>query len=211
MSFNNNLLSIEGFQQLDNLTSLEIENRNLRKLDAFTNLKVLNKLEVKNNIQLRSIDNFSAIGFIADEFYLTGNTQLNECCLIDCWFNEGVISRDRMLVDIRANGTACIGSEETIKILCEENSCPSQKEKLSNLKVQNLANETLQFSFIALADKYIRYKIYSINEKLIKKGRVESNKGFNTKTINLPEAQRGFHFLQIDDGEFKEVVKFMKL
>ncbi len=116
-----------------------------------------------------------------------------------------------MDIEIFSNGSACIKDQQIIKTLCEENSCTIPNEKLTDLRVQNPVNEALQFSFIILADKAVRYNIYNSNEQLIKKGRVASNKGFNSKIINLPEAQRGFYFLQIEDGQTKKAVKILKL
>jgi len=208
LNFNNNLLSIEGFHQLNNLKILKIENRDLRKLDAFTNFIVIGNLELTNNLHLRSLDNFSNVGLISNLLALTGNLQLNACCLINCWVEQEIIYT--MTTALENNGDECSGFA-AIKNRCEANSCVKNEETLTDLKISRLANETVQFSFFILEDEAIDYKIYNINDQLIRRGTIAGNKGLNTKTITFSEAQKGFHFLQIDNGVRKEIVKFMKL
>jgi len=208
ISSNNNLLSIDGFNRVSNLLGLNIENRNLRNVDAFTQLKVLDDLTLTNNIQLKSIDNFSSIRFIANQLVLISNLQLNNCCLVNCWLNNGVV--DELSINIGNNGMNCT-SLQSIKMSCEDDSCQINELGLSDLEANSPAREQLQFSFINFEEQIVNYTIYNINEQLIRKGSATGNKGFNLKTIDLPEVERGYYFLQIKGKDTEEVVKFLKL
>jgi len=205
---NNNLISIQGFNQLSSLPILNVENRNLRSLNAFNNLKAIDELSLTNNIHLRSIDNFSTIGTI-NKLTLQYNIQMNECCLINCWLNEDIIDPLDMIVT--NNGTDCSGME-VIKNTCEESPCNKREESLSNLNVSyNLANDMVQFNFIIYEDQLINYSIFNINDQIVYKDIVESQRGVNLKTVNIPDLQKGYHFLLMKNGETKSVAKFMKM
>lgn len=205
---NTNLVSISGFNQLKSLNILRIENGNLRMLDAFANLKVMNNLELVNNIHLRSIDNFSSLSFIAKGIDLRNNRQLNSCCILNCWIKQGVV--EELHMNVYNNGMSC-PNLQFIKNTCEETRCIENELNFSDLKTNNPVKERLQFGFFTFQDQMVDYTIYNINKQVIRKGSVMTEKGSNYKRVDLPDIERGYYFLQIDSGEFKEATKFLKL
>jgi len=160
------------------------------------------------NIQLRSIDNFSSLGLVANRLYLTNNLQLNSCCILNCWLKQNVVDENNLVIE--NNGADC-SVLSSIKNVCEESMCIEKELILADLNTNNPINEQLQFSFIIFEDQPVIYTIYNVNEQVIRQGSVIGNKGFNSKTIDLPDVERGFYFLQIQDAHTKAVVKFMKL
>jgi len=203
---NNNLLSIEGFDQVSSLLGLNIGNENLRAINAFENLKVVNNLSITNNIHLRSIDNFSNLGFVKNLLEVKFNVQLNNCCIFNCLSDPMPVN-----VHIINNGMKC-SDWQTIKSSCSSNDCTTEEETFTDLKiVNNLISQQLTFSYIAFEDQPANYSIYNINDQLIQKGTVESDLGFNEKTIDISYGQKGYYFLMINNENIKEVVRFVKV
>jgi len=197
---NINLLRIQGFGKINAVQCLFIVNRNLRVLDAFTNLKIINNLWLKNNIQLKSIDNFSNLGFVKYVLKIEGNLQLNECCLFNC-LSMPLPSN----ISISNNGINC-ASLQKIKESCPEHNCTEKENLLSDLRIHiNPVNQQLQFSFITFEEKPIKYSVYSINDQLLAKGSVNSIIGYNRKVIDLPSIQKGYYFLVLNNEKNQSV------
>jgi len=211
ISLNNSLLRIDGFSQLNNMSILNIQNRNLRVLDAFAGLVSIGKLYLDKNIQLRSIDNFSNLSNINNNLFVRDNLQLKQCCLINCWLQQGVLDTLSTSIFIRNNGSNCFNLS-TLKSACETTACVDNQSAISDIRLgANPVSESLQFIFILNEDQLINYTIHSINDQLVAQGAVNGMRGSNKKTINLPLSQKGHYFLILQNEQSKEVVKFLKL
>jgi len=205
---NNNLISIQGFDQLSALSVLNIQNGNLRSLNAFSNLKAMDEFSLVGNIHLKSIDNFPNIGVI-NKLRIQYNNQLNQCCLVKCWVNDGVI--DPLNMGVTSNGPDCSGME-AIKKACEESPCNIREESLSDLNISySLSINRLQFDYIVYKDQPVNYHIFNMNDQIVFKGKVDSQKGLNFKTVDIPDLQKGCYFLLVKNEDTKAVAKFMKM
>jgi len=71
--------------------------------------------------------------------------------------------------------------------------------------------EELQFGFGSNQEQAVRYQIYNINDQMIAKGKVDAQRGYNTKTIPVTFSQKGHYFLLLFNDEVREAVKFTKL
>lgn len=206
---NSNLLSIKGFDRLRYIESdLTIQNRNLRQLDAFGNLYEVAHLDLSENIQLKNIQNFSTLAFIKDELIIKDNLQLNECCLINCWIEQGVI--DESKIELTNNGDKCL-TIQNIKSNCETSTCKKESD-ISNLNIIiNPVFKDFQFGFGSNKDQTVNYKIYNLYDQKIAQGTVETQRGYNAKTVTLPILNQGHYFLLLFNDDAQEVVKFLKL
>jgi len=77
--------------------------------------------------------------------------------------------------------------------------------------VNNPVIENLQFDFSSNQNQLIQYQIFNINDQILAKGTIDAHRGFNTKTIPLPNNHSGCHFLLLFNDNVKEVIKFIKL
>jgi len=205
---NTNLLSVDAFNQLIHVRFLNLSNRNLRILNAFTNLKSVDELELSENIQLRSIDNFSNLRVIKEVLRLSGNLQLNDCCLVNCWINESVIDEDKLIID--RNGMHCIDLP-SINEHCQSNTCQQKEESISDLHiVENPVAENFQFNFISYNAEPVEYMVCNLQNQVVAKERIIPELGYNLKGADLTGIERGFYFLVLQKGSTKIVTKFVK-
>jgi len=206
---NANLLSLNGFAKLNQTATLRIQNMNLRNLEAFTNLSDIERLYLMDNIQLRSMDNFANLINISDTLVVTNNLQINQCCLVNCWLDKGVVQEENISID--NNGSNCMNLS-IIKSECETTDCSNSKSEFSDIQIiVNPVFESLQFAFVLNKDQLMNYKIYTINDQLVSEGSINGIRGPNNKTINFSHLQKGHYFLVLHSERFKEVVKFIKL
>jgi len=130
--------------------------------------------------------------------------------MINCWLDNGVIDESQLQLDL--NSKAC-STIEVLKTNCIDfEECPKIKDELTdlNILVNPLIDESLSFSFISTLPQNITYAVYNLNNQQLISGGLTTEKGLNTKTIQLPYT-KGFYFLSILDGNTQLSTKFLKL
>jgi len=210
LAANSNLLSIQGFDRLKYVeSSLTIQNRNLRQLNAFKGLNEIGRLNLSENIQLRSIQNFSSVALIKDALIIKDHPQLNDCCFVNCWIEQGIV--DESKIEITNKGEECLDLGN-IKNKCDSQTCPKNMRSLSALNLtKNPVFDELQFCFASYDNQSINYQIHNINDQIVAKGRIDGQQGYNTKTIPVTFSQKGHYFLLLYNDDVKEVMKFVKM
>lgn len=210
---NNNLLSIKGFDELGWVSSLGIGNRNLRNLAAFKSLEVVDELHINDNIQLRSIESFPNLKFINSNLRLTGNLQLNECCIINCWLHNQILEKSTS-IEIEKNAGNC-NSIDIISKNCNEENCEEiDANTLFNLYVYNNLshNGFFLFDFISKKDQLIDFQILNMYHQQVSKRSIVAYDGINKKAVSLfNNLSDGYYFFILQDEQTVLSQKFLKL